>query len=199
MPLRAERHLADIVNCTGKTGDATFKVIEQQCATKGALMVECVCGVGDGGGENEGVHGVHAICEALNSSYVRRRCFGHLPWRVADAGIESPGEDSGDGVGVGEAAGDFRRAGLLRASCPGELSFSWEPVEGALAGAPCWRCENETDTAAGALEGVAEALEGDALDESAGAAGTSGANAELARAVLLAARRRLTAEKPTPP
>lgn len=105
------------------------------------------------------------------------------PSSVADAGIESPGEDSGDGVGVGEAAGDFRRAGLLRASCPGELSFSWEPVEGALAGAPCWRCENETDTAAGALEGVAEALEGDALDESAGAAGTSGANAELARAV----------------
>jgi len=44
--------------------------------------------VGDGGGENEGiVHGMHAQLEADVPGYVRRRCLGHLAWRVTDAVI----------------------------------------------------------------------------------------------------------------
>ena len=44
-------------------------------------------GRGQGGGENEGVNGVHRHFEDRNPNYVRRRCFCHLPWRVADQGL----------------------------------------------------------------------------------------------------------------
>ena len=57
----------------------------------GLNRYECACGVGDGGGENEGTAGIHALLEGEGCGYVRRRCFGHLPWRVADAGLDAMG------------------------------------------------------------------------------------------------------------
>eukprot|EP00973_Karenia_brevis_P001746 237924-Karenia_brevis.AAC.1 len=47
----------------------------------------CSSGVGDGGGENEGCNGVHALLERRDATYIRRRCLLHLPWRVADQGL----------------------------------------------------------------------------------------------------------------
>jgi hypothetical protein len=91
-PIRVERHLTDILNVNGKTGSETLKSILKQCATKGLFAEDCVCGVGDGGGENEGCAGVHSLMEMSQPSYVRRRCFGHLPWRVTDAGLDSMGD-----------------------------------------------------------------------------------------------------------
>jgi len=88
-PLRNERHLTDVVQCMDKTGPGTFSVLEKQFRTKGVVPDECCNGVGDGGGENEGCVGVHAIMEKRVPSYVRRRCLGHLPWRVADAGLRA--------------------------------------------------------------------------------------------------------------
>ena len=55
----------------------------------GVTKADIFGGTGDGGGENEGAAGIHSRLEAANPSYVRRRCFGHLPWRVADAGIKA--------------------------------------------------------------------------------------------------------------
>jgi hypothetical protein len=62
-------------------------VLETQFARKGLYVDDAVSGVGDGGGENEGCAGVHALMEAVSSTYVRRRCMGHFPWRVADQGL----------------------------------------------------------------------------------------------------------------
>lgn len=59
----------------------------KQWARINLFPTECVSGVGDGGGENEGAAGVHAHIEGRNASYVRRRCLLHLPWRVADQGL----------------------------------------------------------------------------------------------------------------
>ena len=39
---------------------------------------------------------MHDLLEQQNPTYVRRRCFGHLPWRVCDAGLDEldvSGED----------------------------------------------------------------------------------------------------------
>jgi hypothetical protein len=86
-PFERLRDLCDIVHVPLKTGSETLKVIERQAATKGIYRCDLVSGTGDGGGENEGVTGVHSLMEHTAGDYVRRRCFGHLPWRVADAGI----------------------------------------------------------------------------------------------------------------
>ena len=88
-PFRRLRHLTDIVNVHLKTGAETLKVIERQVARLGVYRYDLIGGTGDGGGENEGCAGVHSLLEQASNSYVRRRCFGHLPWRVADAGIRA--------------------------------------------------------------------------------------------------------------
>ena len=42
--------------------------------------------VGDGGPENEGMfRGMHATFETEVDGYVRKRCLGHMAWRVANA------------------------------------------------------------------------------------------------------------------
>ena len=88
-PICVERYMTDIVNCPGKTGPLVVEVLEKQFARIGLYPDDIVGGVGDGGGENEGMHGVHAVYERRSADYVRRRCFGHLPWRVADSGLEA--------------------------------------------------------------------------------------------------------------
>ena len=70
-----------------KTGVATLEIIEKQLGRIGLTRYDVKAGTGDGGGENEGVSGIHAILETTGQGYVRRRCFAHLPWRVADQGI----------------------------------------------------------------------------------------------------------------
>lgn len=91
-PFVRHRYMCDIMHAPGKTGADTLKVIDKQTSSLGLNRFQCVNGVGDGGGENEGSAGVHALLELDNHSYVRRRCFGHLPWRVADAGLDAMGD-----------------------------------------------------------------------------------------------------------
>ena len=88
-PFSRERIMCDIMHAPGKTGEDTLKVLEKQWASLGLGRHDFVCGVGDGGGENEGSQGVHSLMEASVCAYVRRRCLGHLPWRVADAGLDA--------------------------------------------------------------------------------------------------------------
>ena len=82
----------DIVHCPGKKGEDVLRVVDKQITNIGLVRHDAVGGVGDGGGENEGAAGVHRLLEIEVPSYVRRRCFGHLPWRVADAGIDEMGD-----------------------------------------------------------------------------------------------------------
>ena len=87
-PLDVSSRMADILHCPGKDGPGVMAVIDKQLLTLGLSRYDCVNMVGDGGGENEGqARGIHAIMEAEVPGYVRRRCLGHLAWRVADAVI----------------------------------------------------------------------------------------------------------------
>ena len=76
------------MNVPVKTGACTFEIIERQLGRVGLTSLDLVSGTGDGGGENEGTCGIHALIEICTPSYVRRRCFAHLPWRVANAGLQ---------------------------------------------------------------------------------------------------------------
>ena len=53
-------------------------------------VVSCT---GDGGGENEGQHGIHAFFENLCPGYVRRRCLPHIAWRTSDMAINASSLD----------------------------------------------------------------------------------------------------------
>ena len=92
MPISRRKYLCDIINCTGKTGDIVYEALVKQWGRLNLYPLECAGGVGDGGGENEGTHGVHSHIEQVNAAYVRRRCLLHLPWRVADQGLIEMGE-----------------------------------------------------------------------------------------------------------
>ena len=87
LPTTMRQYLCDIINCPGKTGDVVYDCLQKQWGRFGLSSEDCCSGVGDGGGENEGCNGVHALMENRNPSYVRRRCLLHLPWRVADQGL----------------------------------------------------------------------------------------------------------------
>lgn len=90
-PMYRRQYLCDIVHCPGKTGDVVFDVLMKQWARYQLYPDSCHAGVGDGGGENEGCNGVHALLENRHHSYVRRRCLLHLPWRIADQGLAELG------------------------------------------------------------------------------------------------------------
>jgi hypothetical protein len=87
-PFARERFLLDIVNNPGKGGSDLLKVLAIQLQVKGLVPHEACSGVGDGGGENVGAASVNALISANNPLYFWRRCFGHLPWRMCDAGID---------------------------------------------------------------------------------------------------------------
>ena len=95
-PLRTERHLLDIVHCPGKDGATVMRALDKQLSRIQCSRHDLVSGTGDGGGENEGSGGVHSLIEAESSGYIRRRCLGHLAWRVADAGIAEMGPSHKD-------------------------------------------------------------------------------------------------------
>jgi hypothetical protein len=71
-PMTRESHLCDMMHAPSKTGADTLKIIDSQVARKGLTRMECVAGVGDGGGENEGMSGVHRLMEHSCKSYTRR-------------------------------------------------------------------------------------------------------------------------------
>ena len=87
-PFVRERFLLDIVNNPGKGGSDLLKVLALQLQARGLVPQEACAGVGDGGGENVGAASVNASISASNPFYFWRRCFGHLPWRMCDAGID---------------------------------------------------------------------------------------------------------------
>jgi hypothetical protein len=91
-PIKVHTHLCDVLNCPGKTGDHVLEVLEKQWARYALNKYDCVAGTGDGGGENEGASGVHSQLERFVPDYCRRRCLGHLPWRVADQGLIELGD-----------------------------------------------------------------------------------------------------------
>ena len=88
MPCRREKYLTDVCNCPNKYGSTVKDVKSKQIQRIGFSFEDCVGGVGDGGGENEGAAGVHSLVEEQVPSYVRRRCLHHIPWRVADKALE---------------------------------------------------------------------------------------------------------------
>ena len=90
-PLVVKRMLCDIMHVPHKTGRATFEVLLKQFDRLGLSQYDIVNGVGDGGGENEGVQGVHALFEEVEGSCVRRRCGPHFAWRTFDAGTKAMG------------------------------------------------------------------------------------------------------------
>ena len=87
-PLDVAPRLLDICHCPGKNGPSVMKVLDKQLQRLGLSRYDVVSLVGDGGGENEGLfQGMHKILEDDVPGFVRRRCLGHLAWRVADAVI----------------------------------------------------------------------------------------------------------------
>ena len=66
--------------------------IEKQLGRIGLGRHDVFSGSGDGGGENEGAHGIHARFEEAVSGYVRRRCLAHNSWRSAEAGFPKMGD-----------------------------------------------------------------------------------------------------------
>ena len=91
-PLTVKKLLCDICHVGQKTGQATFQVILKQIGRLGLTEFDVVGGVGDGGGENEGVQGVHTLFEESQGSYVRRRCGPHFAWRTFAAGVAAMGD-----------------------------------------------------------------------------------------------------------
>lgn len=86
-PFQRRQVVTDIVHVPLKTGSETLRVMDKQIERLGLTRLDIKSGTGDGGGENEGVGGIHSLLEYSEPTYIRRRCFGHLPWRVADQGL----------------------------------------------------------------------------------------------------------------
>jgi hypothetical protein len=91
-PLTSDHHLLDIIHCPAKDGATVMHALDLQLSRIGCSRLDLVSGTGDGGGENEGGSGIHGLIERENGLYIRRRCLGHISWRVADAGIAAMGQ-----------------------------------------------------------------------------------------------------------
>ncbi len=65
-PIATRSFLADICQCPGKTGEDLIKVLDKQLGRLGLSKADIVSGTRDGGGENEGRQGFHAILEGSN-------------------------------------------------------------------------------------------------------------------------------------
>ena len=81
--------LGDITHCPAqaKKAETCGASWKKHLRRVGLSTHDVVSGVGDGGGENEGVSGIHHSFEQENASYVRRRCLPHIAWRTADQAI----------------------------------------------------------------------------------------------------------------
>jgi hypothetical protein len=92
-PIIVHSLLGDIMHCPGKKGVDVSRIIEKQLTRVGLNSFDVVSCTGDGGGENEGLTGVHAYFENLCPGYVRRRCLPHIAWRTMDMAMQSSGLD----------------------------------------------------------------------------------------------------------
>ena len=81
------------MHCPGKKGTDVRVVLDKQLASIGLNGFDVVGCTGDGGGENEGLQGIHAYFENLETGYVRRRCLPHMSWRTCDLAIKASGLD----------------------------------------------------------------------------------------------------------
>ena len=99
-PLTVKKLCCDIMHVGQKTGAATYDVILKQLDRIGLTEFDIVGGVGDGGGENEGTQGVHALFEDVQGTYVRRRCGPHFAWRTFAAGTNAMGDDYQKGLAL---------------------------------------------------------------------------------------------------
>ena len=79
--------------CSGKNGTGVRVVLEKQLAKLGRNTFDVVGCAGDGGGVTEGLQGIHAYFEHLETGYVRRRCLPHMSWRTCDLAIKASGLD----------------------------------------------------------------------------------------------------------
>jgi hypothetical protein len=79
------------LNAPAKDGKTVNKIISKQLARFAATECDIISGTGDGGGENEGKHGIHAHYEAESGLYVRRRGLEHIAWTVCKSGLEEAG------------------------------------------------------------------------------------------------------------
>ena len=91
-PVRTEAVLCDIVNAPAKDGVTVSKIVAMQLSRLGCTLADIVSGTSDGGGENEGRTGAHALIEDHNPLYVRRRGLEHLSWNFCSAGIAAAGQ-----------------------------------------------------------------------------------------------------------
>ena len=60
-PFKRRKVLGDLCHVPDKTGGGTLAVIEKQLGRLGMTRYDVVSGTGDGGGENEGSAGIHAL------------------------------------------------------------------------------------------------------------------------------------------
>ena len=79
-----------------KDGTSVLKVLERQFGRYDINLYDMVGGSGDGGGENEGVGGVHSVLETMTEAYVRRRCLQHVGWTNAKSGLNEFPEHKAD-------------------------------------------------------------------------------------------------------
>ena len=86
-PIQSEAYLCDILNAPNKDGATVAKIVAQQLGRIGCTLADIVSGTSDGGGENEGRFGVHALLEDHSPMYVRRRGLEHLSWNFCSAGL----------------------------------------------------------------------------------------------------------------
>ena len=79
-----------------KDGLSVLKVLERQFGRYDINLYDMVGGSGDGGGENEGVGGVHSVLETMTDAYVRRRCLQHVGWTNAKSDLNEFPEHKAD-------------------------------------------------------------------------------------------------------
>ena len=94
-PMRVMALLGDLLSSPGKRGEDLLPILDKQLGRFGLLRADIVSGTTDGGAENEGRTGLHALLESENPSYVRRRCLPHLSWRTSDAALNCCAEQTG--------------------------------------------------------------------------------------------------------
>ena len=88
-PIRSINCLCDLVNAPAKDGATVHKILCLQLERLGCSVADLVSGSTDGGGENEGKEGVHALIEEVCPLYVRRRGLEHLAWNYCSAGLSA--------------------------------------------------------------------------------------------------------------
>ena len=95
-PFKRYKTMCDIMNSTTKTGVGVLQTMATQWLSKGCAAAEVNSGTGDGGGENEGFHGVHSLLTASDATYVARRCIPHYNWTGLKAGEDEMGKHMKD-------------------------------------------------------------------------------------------------------